>query len=536
MVQGMGDNFGKALGSILGRRRSIQKRNRRKILAASFFMDLFKGKGQQLQQGVVDSLNTLNDKWGDITDSQNDLWKDWTDEGRKRLDEYNRRGNKYLNERAANEMKYTDAAIEEGITWENRNDPTVSKEAREALMTSFNAERERALAEINILKTDPRAQFETKTGFNEKAKNAYLAEYNLITKDPTQKGAVRYAFNRAFRTERDKEGNLVSTNAEKIELEEALKKAVAARNKQDANITAAIKAIDSNYSDMVGKIVKTPNEIKALKNKKKILRSPFSKKDIDNQVKEFKNEVFTVYPKDHEFEGRLSNIIRDNVKNAKITVSVINKQKDRLPAEEPLPEGQIGPYPTDEVEIFKNDFQDLVVLNLDGEFDRLSSEQIFRSMAITALAINNTLKKQGKDSLTGMLLQRTVLKQWSKEKRFSKLGGEADEYYTRLKLIAPKKIGVKPYTTWDEDDIVVKLPSEDGYNLVDNIIQTSDAVNIHQSQGGNKPDPLEQIEAYLRSNEFLSGSPQEQKMTIEEIRNKYKNKIPTADLFSVLGF
>ena len=477
MVQGMGDNFGKALGSILGRRRSIQKRNRRKILAASLFMDLFKGAGQQLQQGVVDSVNTLNDKWGDITDSQNDLWKDWTDEGRKRLDEYNRRGNKYLNERAANEMKYTDAAIEEGITWENRNDPTVSKEAREALMTSFNAERERALAEINILKTDPRAQFETKTGFNEKAKNAYLAEYNLITKDPTQKGVVRYAFNRAFRTERDKEGNLVSTNAEKIELEDALNRAVAARNNQDADIKTATKSLDDLYTGVVGKKVNTKEDLIKLQNKAVILaRQGFKQEEIITQKNKDKDIWFD---KDPEKPGQYKEGISKNFKEANIIVDVTNKQKGPQEGTDPTTGKPYkkNTYPIERVNLLKNNLADLKVQNSEGEIDPLTTEKFFNKLAITELALNQSLLASGKDALTGAPLIVAALELWSNEGRFSKLVGEAeDRPWKRDRVI------------WDQNDILVTLPTNDGYNLVNNTVQTLDAVGMNQGLGGANPD------------------------------------------------
>ena len=475
MAQGMGDNFGKALGSILGRRRSIQKRNRRKILAASLFMDFFKGAGQQLQQGVVDSVNTLNDKWGDITDSRNDLWKDWTDEGRKRLDEYNRLGKEvYLNQEAAKRINYSDAAIEGGITWENRNNPTVSKEAREALMTSFNAERERELAEINILQKDPRAQFETKTGFNEKAKNAYLAEHNLITKDPTRKGVIRNLFNRAFRTERDKEGNLVSTNAEKIELEDALNRAVAARNNQDADIKTATQSLDDLYAGVVGKKVNTKEDLIKLQNKAVILaRQGFKQEEIITQKNKDKDIWFD---KDPEQPGQYKEGISSNFKNANIKVKVTNKQKGLQEGTDPTT-GDPYEYPIEQVDLLKNNLEDLKVQNSEGEIDPLTTEKFFDKLAITELALNQSLLASGKDALTGAPLIVAALELWSNEKRFSKLVGEAEDIPWRRDRVI-----------WDQNDILVTLPTNDGYNLVNNTVQTLDAVGMNQGLGGANPD------------------------------------------------
>ena len=50
MEQGMGSNFGKALGSIFDRRKSIEKSNRLKLIGATIVQEIFKGKKQKLDQ------------------------------------------------------------------------------------------------------------------------------------------------------------------------------------------------------------------------------------------------------------------------------------------------------------------------------------------------------------------------------------------------------------------------------------------------------------------------------------------------------
>ena len=267
-----GGQFGTLAGSILSSRRRRKKKDAITALAISAFVETLGAKNRQLQQGLADQVLELNDSWGDILDDRNEIWKEWTEEGKEKLDQYNSLGeDAYLNQEAISRINLSNAAQESGITWEDRNNTKYHKDTRDSLWASYNAERKRALQEIEILKKDPRARFETKTQFNKKAKSAYLAELDLIKNDPTQKGALRNLFNRIFRTERDKEGNLVSTNAEKIELENELKKAVAAVKKQDDNIKASIASLDNLYSGVVGEKINTEKDLEDLKNKEIIL-------------------------------------------------------------------------------------------------------------------------------------------------------------------------------------------------------------------------------------------------------------------------
>ena len=252
---GAGSKFGQLAGSILSSKRKRKKRDAITALALSAFVETLGAKNQQLQQGLADSMVELKDRYTDIFSNQDELWGDWINHNKKQLDNYDKYGNSYLNEQAEKRINDADEVIESGVTWEKRFDPTVSKEARDSLFTAFNAERKRVKSELDIIRNDPRAQFETKIAFNQKTKEAYLKELALIKDDPTQKGVLRNLFNRVFRTERDKKGNLVSTNAEKIELQEALKKAVVARDKQNNDIQTAIEALDGVYAGIVGKKV-----------------------------------------------------------------------------------------------------------------------------------------------------------------------------------------------------------------------------------------------------------------------------------------
>jgi|TARA_R110000824_G_C15208092_1_gene676336 hypothetical protein len=473
----IGGQYGQLAGSLLSDKRKRKKKEAYTAIALQAFIESIGAKNRQLDQGLADQALELKDSWGDIINDRNEIWSEWTQEGRKRLDQYNSLGeDAYLNQEAISRINLSNAAQESGITWEERNKPQYSQATRDSLWTSYNAERKRALQEINILKEDPRAQFETKTKFNEKAKSAYLAELDLIKNDPTQKGALRNVFNRMFRTERDKKGNLVSTNAEKIELEEALKKAVALRKTQEDNIEASIASLDDLYSGVVGEKVNNSTDLTALQNKAIILaRKAYKQEEIINQKNKDKDIWLEKYPPGSS-KGQYKEGISSNFKKANILVNVTNKQKEI--------QKDTGKYPIERVDLLKNDLDDMWAKNSNGEVDLLTREKFFDALAITELAINEGLIKSGKDALTGAPLIYEALQLWSNEGRFSKVVGEFEEIaWRRDRLI------------WDKDDILVTLPSKEGYNLVNNTVQTSDAASLHQEQGAENPDDFVQEDA-----------------------------------------
>ena len=95
------------------------------------------------------------------------------------------------------------------------------------------------------------------------------------------------------------------------------------------------------------------------------------------------------------------------------------------------------------------------------------------------MVLNGSLIKTGKDALTGTILTAAALDLWSKEGKFSKLVGETEDIsWKRDRVI------------WDKNDILLTLPTNDGYNLVNNTIQTSDAASLNQEQGAGNSNEL----------------------------------------------
>ena len=213
-----------------------------------------------------------------------------------------------------------------------------------------------------------------------------------------------------------------------------------------------------------------------LQNKAIILsRRAYKQEEIINQKNKDKDIWFDKYPSG-SLKGQYKEVIRDNLKNANIKVNVTNKQKEL--------QKDTRKYPIEQVDLLKNDLEDMWSKNSNGEIDPLTKEKFFNALAVTELAINDGLINSGRDALAGAPLIVAALELWSNEGRFSKVVGEIEEIaWGRDRLI------------WNKDDILVTLPTKDGNNLVNNTVQTLDAASLHQEQGAENPDEFIQEDA-----------------------------------------
>ena len=75
---------------------------------------------------------------------------------------------------------------------------------------------------MEALNVDPRATTKSFEQFNQKATDEYKAALALVEDDPTKKGLIKAAWNRIFKTER-KDGELVTTNSDLLDLQQDLK-------------------------------------------------------------------------------------------------------------------------------------------------------------------------------------------------------------------------------------------------------------------------------------------------------------------------
>jgi len=218
--KGSSQAYGQIAGSLLAGRKKKDKKQAKRALIASTVMAGFGALQNQQKQTIIDGVNDTNEKYGEIFKLNKSEFESF-DEERKLLKEYNDNPETFLNDAVTKIIDSTDEAKEAGVTYGNKdNEPEVLRKSLEA---SFNSERERLFKKMEALKADKRVTTRTFEQFNQKATDEYKAAMALVEDDPTKKGLIKAAWNRIFNTERNEEGELVTTNSDLLDLQKDLK-------------------------------------------------------------------------------------------------------------------------------------------------------------------------------------------------------------------------------------------------------------------------------------------------------------------------
>ena len=443
--------FGQVAGGLLAKRDDDYKKNIAIAFGAGFVKDFLTNLTATHQEDRLDARDRLKVESQAIFNQDSSEWTDFADE-RARVDEYKRMGESpYLNKYAAENMTYSDDAMARGIVWENRK--TLPKDVQDSLQDEFNSQRERGKKEIQILLNDPRVKFRTVQGYTDAGRRAFLAKDNLAKNDPTQRGAIRSLWNDSFKY--DKDGNYTGNNAEKIRMDEALRLAVLDYDNQQLQIEAADLRLENFYNSVGG----TADDL--VFDSINTSQKPYDAATISAQVKV--NREVLQEKKNGKYTGNLN----QKFFNKPLEIPIIRKDKTGE-GQEPIIES---------IDIKKGQFKNIKVLDANGQVSNLSTDIFYDALAVHQLRQNDMLIQNGSDALIGAQSIHAILTKWGKEGRFQKL---QDARIGEGFFDGPEQI------TWNGEDILLVLPSTNGNNLIDNKVQTSDAVATHQSKGEDK--------------------------------------------------
>ena len=461
-----GSAFGQVAGSLLASNKKRDKKERNKALLATVIFETLGALQKNQKQGIVDGANAVKEKYNDIFTLNKEEFSGY-DEQRKRLKEYQRDKDTFLNREATARVDNTDIAIETGVTFNNRKaeHPVLQK----SIMESFNKERNEIKREMEILEQDPRATFRSFTAYNQEAKKEYLAALKAVEDDPTKQGLIKAAFNRIFKTERNEDGVLITTNAEKLKLEKDLRDATTNRNTFRTKIETANNLLEKEYEG----VGSTTNEL--LSKGLVYGRKPFTAKQIEDQTSKVLNLFI-------DKDGNATNFAKDsfsvNAKAGKILtpINILEKIKE----------------------------DQIVVQDENGERNPISTSLLYEEISKRMLANNQALIKSGDDPLVGPRGVQAALDMFAKENRFIKRGS----------------------------DIIFIMPSKDGKDMPGGKATISDLISISQQQGQEIERDLLRDKGYnsldmlnaLTDNIFQKASPEEQKENIKF----YKELFPSA--------
>lgn len=375
---GSSQAYGQLAGSLLAGRRKEDKKEAKRALLASTVMASFGALQNQQKQSIIDGANDVKEQYSDIFNQNKQEFEAYSDE-RNRLKIYQKEGNNYLNREAAARVNSTDAAIEMGVSFENRrNEPL---EVRQKLMEAFNAQKNAIKAELEALEKDPRATFKTFSSFNQKAMDEYKAALSLVEDDPTKKGILREGFNKIFGTARD--GTKRFGMAERAELENALNIAKGNRT----NFRSKIEDINNILSEENPEIgLSEEGLVDAIKNKTKA----YSSDEIGDQVKLTLNSFLKTDGDNSDYYNTPFNIDME-------TSSGKTKTKD-----------------------LKNQLRNGNIYTLDNNGNKVQVDlpMFTEILSVQQLANNDALLRNGKDALVGNRSVDAVLNRFAQEKRF----------------------------------------------------------------------------------------------------------------------
>jgi hypothetical protein len=220
--KGSSQAYGQLAGSLLAGRRKKDKKEAKRALIASTVMATFGALQNQQKQTIIDGVNDTNEKYNEIFNLNKSEFEAYAPE-RALLKRYNDSPETFLNEEVAKIINNTDEATAARVTW-NDVDKEPDEELRKSMYAAHNSEKQKLKDRMEKLKLDPRATTKSSTAYNQKATDEYKAALALVEDDPTKKGLIKAAWNRIFKTER-KDGELVTTNSDLLDLQEKLKDA-----------------------------------------------------------------------------------------------------------------------------------------------------------------------------------------------------------------------------------------------------------------------------------------------------------------------
>jgi len=381
--KGSSQAYGQVAGSLLAGRRKEDKKEAKRALIASTIMATFGALQNQQKQSIIDGANDVKEQYNDIFNLNKEEYNAYSDE-RNRLQMYQKQGNNYLNQEAAARVNSTDAAIEMGVSFENRrNEPL---EVRQKLMEAFNAQKNAIKAELEALEKDPRATSKTFSSFNQKAMDEYKAALSLVEDDPTKKGILREGFNKIFGTARD--GTKRFGMAERAELENALNTA----KKNRTNFRSKIEDINNILTEENPEIgLSEEGLVDAIKNKTKA----YSSDEIGDQVKLTLNSFMETDGSESAYYNTPFNIDMET-SSGKTKTRDLKKQ---------LQKGNI------------------YTLDNDGNKVQVDLPMFTEILSVQQLANNDALLRNGQDALVGNRSVDAVLNRFAQEKRFKIDGG-----------------------------------------------------------------------------------------------------------------
>ena len=238
--KGSSQAYGQLAGSLLAGRRKEDKKEAKRALLASAVMNTFGALQNQQKQSIIDNVNEVNTKYNDIFTNNKEIYDNPINvKNRTNYQLYLEDGKSYLHDAAVKRFNTDPDLVRElgANPWLSVTKENLPEDDYKKLIEIYKGFKTDEESKIKTLGEKPQVKMTTFTKFNEAAKNEFLNAMEAVKNDPRKQGLVREAWNRIFKTKKDDEGELVSTNDKVIELTKNLNDSKILRENQDRLIS-----------------------------------------------------------------------------------------------------------------------------------------------------------------------------------------------------------------------------------------------------------------------------------------------------------
>ena len=244
--------FGQLAGALLAKNEDKDKVEKA-ILAQIIESGITRG-AQSLKQSVIDGSTDVANKWKDAIASMTSDY-DNASSDRQDVQDYKQNPNRFLLKKAIENIDL----ITEGknFTYATRFSSNVTEQQRKDLDIALNQEKEDLKVAMDLKLQDPKLTINNKVDYLNPAIVAFREADKAVINDPTKRNLITSAWNRFVNTERNAQGELVTTNAKKLKLINDAEIAENVYLNQQALVDNAELALETHYGKLLNKSLET---------------------------------------------------------------------------------------------------------------------------------------------------------------------------------------------------------------------------------------------------------------------------------------
>ena len=454
-----------------------------------------------LKKSVIDGSKDVATKWTGILKSLEEDF-DNASEDRKAAQEYKDRPDIFLTKRAIENIDLVNPG--KNFTYATRFAKNVTEQQRKDLAQSLDEEKLELKKLWDLKLLDPKISINNRVDFLAPALKAGLAADKAVINDPTKRNLVAAFYNRVFKTERNEDGELVTTNGKLLKLKNDADVAENVFLEQQKKIDAAELKLESHFEGLIGQ-------------------------DVDKiNFDEGAPNIFTVTGKEKRDQVKLNNDVMYIIKNNK---RVFNSKYWDVPKDVTLASSN-GTTGTKTVDIKEYKFKNIVIKNEDGEISNYSEQEFLQDVATRQIQIRKAIEAQEGSTPPdiGVLSFEGALDAFAKEGRFMEVSALNDK--SLWKKLATNN---KNFTLDNPNSIIFIKPNT---NVLNNQkVNTSDLIQVGEDNSsieeeanldGDKGDSSVYshiaLEAMMGNENFIQASVEMQNKEVAELIKVHPEK------------